>query len=848
MAAESAAELPPRRHTALDIDPLVVEQNRRERQGRLQKFDIPFMRWVGWNLVSIGVLLHNIFITHSFTVEGWLWVTALAEIYCAGSWVILYLYYDRARPFDLGLLFLVLDIPLWVLAIIASGGLKSWLFFILFMRVADQVNTSFQRAMIFAHLVTLAYVGMIVFLVLHGDPVTPGDAVAKTIFIYGGSVYIALSAKASSDRRERTGEVIRMARDLVRKLEERAHELKAMTTKADDANRAKSSFLANVSHEIRNPLNSILGMSQLALTSELPPVQREQMETVRASAKSLLSIIEDILDLSKIEALKIELEEVPFSIRETIFDALKALGYEAYSKGLELAGYIDPEVPDRLSGDPVRIRQIVLNLVGNAIKFTDEGSVIVGVTLEDHRPREVVIHLRVNDTGPGIPEAGRDAIFEPFSATNPGTVRKRGGTGLGLSICAKLVELMQGRIWVESDAVNGSSFHCTFTLALKAENNPRPRLLGHRTLVSDGNDSSREFIAATLETWGATVDTCDRPGEMLAALAQQTSHYDSVIIDSAWFTSEATSIQTALALMTADTRISAILPHPGDFRTANHCRSVGCHHFISRPVSEEEILETARPEEAESGATTSPALVRTGNPLEILVVDDDRINQEVTGGLLQRLGHQVTVLGSGSAAIDLLSRRHFDLMLFDVEMPKMDGLELCRQVRAMDREQTIRTPIAAVTAHAMKGDRERCLAAGMDDYLTKPIDIEELAALIRRHGSGAESPRVSMQNDSRLQKKIARLFLENSPQMVDRIAHALDAGDATDLAAAAHAIKGSAMNFDAADVVSAAETIEQLARSGAIPEARPAFDSLVKALAQLRQSLLRRVGEEVRSD
>ncbi|HVT03257.1 MAG TPA: response regulator, partial [Thermoanaerobaculia bacterium] len=664
-------------------------------------------------------------------------------------------------------------------------------------------------------------------------------------FIYGGSIYIAMSAKGSSDRRMRTSRVIRMARDLVRTLEERARELKLMTRKAEDANRAKSSFLANVSHEIRTPLNSILGMSQLALTSEVPPEQREQLETIRGSAKTLLAVIEDILDLSKIEALKMELEEVPFSIRETLFDGLKALGYEAYSKGLELAGYVDPAVPDRLSGDPVRIRQIVLNLVGNAIKFTDEGSVIVGLTLEEHRDREALLHLRVNDTGPGIPEGQLDAIFVPFSHTQPGTVRRRGGTGLGLSICAKLAELMRGRIWVESEPGEGSSFHCTFALRLKAQTTPLPRLLSHRTLVGDANDCSREFIAATLETWGATVHTSNHPEEMLAELAMDSSRFDSVIIDSDWFSSDPTTIHAALALTTASTRVSAILPHPGDFRTANHCRGIGCNHFISRPVSEEEILEASKPEEAEMNFT-SPAIVRAGEPLEILVVDDDRINQEVTGGLLRRLGHQVTVLGSGNAALDLLSRRKFDLLLFDVEMPGMDGFELTRIVRALDSEK--RTPIAALTAHAMKGDRERCLAAGMDDYLTKPIDLEALAALVRRLGGSAAGPETfAERGGSRLQKRLARLFLDNSPEMLERISRAMEGSDAAEVAAAAHTIKGSAMNFDAPDVVEAAAKIENLAREGSVNDARDALPNLAAALDRLRAVLLRSVGEEVSS-
>jgi signal transduction histidine kinase/CheY-like chemotaxis protein/HAMP domain-containing protein len=530
---------------------------------------------------------------------------------------------------------------------------------------------------------------------------------------------------------------------------------------AESASRAKSEFLANMSHEIRTPLNGVIGMTDLALDTPLTQEQREYLDTVKMSADSLLTVINDILDFSKIEAGKIDLEASDFNIRESLESTLKTLALRADEKGLELLCEVAPEVPEVARGDAARLRQVVVNLVGNAIKFTHTGEVFVKLHVDAQTDQDRTLHFTVADTGIGIPSEKRDLIFDPFSQADASTTRRYGGTGLGLSISNRLVHMMGGTIWVESELGRGSQFHFTTQVAVaKAEQvtmgaiAPPEVLRGVKVLVVDDNPTNRRILGGMLSRWEMKVTLVEGGEEALTELCagrQTGDPFGLVLTDMHMPTMDGFAlierIREQPELATATIMMLTSAGHQGD---AARCRELGVAAYLLKPIRQSELREAvartlgARVQDgAPSAITRFSVQLDPTTSLHILLAEDNLVNQRLAVRLLEKRGHRVVVAADGREALQALAKEAFDLVLMDVQMPEMDGLEATAAIRKRERNGGIRQSIVALTAHAMSGDREKCLASGMDGYLTKPIRPKELDELLEQYLSRVETSPVS---------------------------------------------------------------------------------------------------------
>lgn len=698
--------------------------------------------------------------------------------------------------------------------------------------------------------------------------------------------FVESSVSLLKDNKGRTSGFSGFLRDVTER--KQAEWLQRAKLSAEAANQAKNEFIAKLSHEIRTPLNSIIGMVELMLGTELEPQQREDLDVVIASAHALLAVINNILDHSKIEAGRLELEETLFSPREILEESLRIMAMKCQAKGLELVYRVDSNVPERLYGDPGRFRQVLLNLVDNAYKYTDTGEIVVRMFREESSDSGTCLHVKVADTGIGIVKEKQSGIFKAFSQADAAKSRRYGGAGLGLAVSTQLVQLMGGRMWLESDLGKGSIFHftCRFgglkEMAHSVPPTATPAFNGAKVLVVDDNHTNCNVIAEILESWNmkpTAVSEIEAARKIILDQGPEEGPYKVALIDASLPGSGGFELARWISQQNAvDLPIVIMLTYPYLSMKVDFA-ALGILSSVMKPVRPVELLKAltgvlkislSKTASVERKRAEKPA--EAVQPLKILVAEDTHFNQVFIQRLLERWGHDVVMVENGRLVIEKLSETSFDLILMDVQMPIMDGYEAACAIRAAEsgRGGEHHIPIVAMTAHATKGDREQCLAAGMDDYLSKPISSGKLLDILRGfanekygapvptigHDAGGVSQEPPILTDKQMLrdafdrdwdffKEIVDLFMIDSPRMIDLLRETLKAGDAAAFSRNAHAVKGMARLFQAEEAAMMAQALEERGRNGDLEGAAEGVDRLAVGLDQLKNVLIGLLNERL---
>ncbi len=692
----------------------------------------------------------------------------------------------------------------------------------------------------------------------------------------GRLIDVSITVSPIRDRSGRTIGTSTIERDITGR-RQRELELQQAKEAAEAANNAKNEFLANISHELRTPMNAIIGLLELALMGgDLSPLLRDHLETACDSAQILLSLVTDLLDLSRLEAGHFELDPQPFGLRRTLDGAMRTLSLRAHERGLELACHVHHDVPDRLEGDALRLRQIVMNLANNAIKFTEQGEVVVSVSVENRTEDEVQLLVAVSDTGIGIAPDDQERIFSPFTQVDASMTRRFQGAGLGLAISRELVNRMGGRIWLKSEPGRGSTFFCTPCFKILSQAAPHDaaavrELQNLRVLIVDDNATNRRILEETLSRWSMHPQTASNAREAVELAAQASAEnqpFPLIIVDGLMPDVDGFTLIETLEQKGFADAAHILMLSSADRRTfEERCRTLPVAAYLEKPVSLSMLLDAVMtalqgPHFRQDELERIPQHVSTRS---VLVAEDTPANQKVIRAILERAGHSVDVAHNGREAVDRYLRGNYDVILMDVQMPTMDGLQATAAIRSSGDERS-RVPIVAMTAHAMRGDRERCLAAGMDAYVAKPIDAQQLLQVIAEvsadkieqpsiiESTSGESdqsqkktvvppvakifdPEATLRRlggDVSLLRDMARFFVEDSAGLLAELKTGLAEGDAGRAARAAHSLKGLSANLSGRSCEQAAQAVETAANV-------PDFQAATRLEAALQQEVTRLV-------